>query len=163
MTRNFRSTLTAAIALSLASLPIPAAAAGFTPEGKAHWIEVVHALIDAANQDQAAMSRACQGVNRLSGGSEIRHEYFQVPKWAVQAHFQTCVAYQFEATGGGFFKRGDACKGLQAAIKELDKAKPGVDPDDIVTLAGQLKETLISLAGDYKDARTCTFGMGKAK
>lgn len=162
MAQSFRSTMVAAIALCFASISSPASAGGFTPEGQQHWMTVVHGLIDAANQDADAMKRACLGVNRNSGGAEIRHEYFQVPRWAVNAHFQTCIAYQtVEAGGNSFWKRGDACKGLKAAVNELGKAKQGVDPDEVVALANKLRDTLISLGSDYKDAQTCTYGMGK--
>ena len=164
MTYSFRSTVAAAIALSLASIPTMASAKGFTPEGQQHRTAVAHALIDAANQDPDAMRRACLGVNRMSGGSEIRHEYFQVSRWAVNSHFQTCIAFQTVESGeNSFWKRGDACKGLKAAIDELAKAKAGEDPDEVVTLAGKLRDTLISLGSDMKDAQTCTYGMGKRK
>ena len=164
MAMSFRSAVAAAIALSLASIPTTASAKGFTAEGQQHWIVVAHALIDAANQDPEAMRRACLGVNRMSGGAEIRREYFQVSRWAVNAHFQTCVAFQ-TVTGGenSFWKKGDACKGLKAAIGELAKAKAGEDPDEVVALAGKLRDTLISLGSDFKDMQTCTYGMGKHK
>lgn len=164
MAKSFRSTTAAAITLSLMSIPSTASAKGFTPEGQQHWTAVAHALIDAANQDPDAMRRACLGVNRNSGGAEIRHEYFQVSKWAVNAHFQTCIAFQTVVSGeNSFWKKGDACKGLQAAINELAKAKAGEDPDEVVALAGKLRDTLISLGSDMKDMQTCTYGMGKRK
>lgn len=164
MAKSFRSAVAAAIALSLTSIPTTASAKGFTPEGQQHWISVAHALIDAANQDPDAMRRACLGVNRLSGGAEIRHEFFQVPRWAVNAHAQTCLAFQTVVSGeNSFWKKGDACKGLKAAIGELAKAKAGEDPDEIVALAGKLRDTLISLGSDMKESKTCTYGMGKRK
>ena len=156
------STVTACIAVCAVAIPTPGIAAGFTPAGQQHWISVAHNLIDAANKGTDEMGAACTGVTIMGGGSEIRHEYSQVPKWAVNAHFQTCIAYQSVASrerGKGFMKSTNPCKQLRVAIDELGKAQSGVDPDDVVAVAGQLRTTLQSLAGDYKDAKTCKFAV----
>ena len=156
------SVLSACVALCAAAMPTAGIAAGFTPEGRQHWIAVAHALNDAANKGTDEMGAACTGVSIMGGGSEIRHEYSQVPKWAVSAHFQTCIAYQSVASrerGKGFMKSTNPCKQLKVAVEELGKAQAGVDPDDVVAVAGQLRTTLQSLAGDYKDAKTCKFAV----
>ena len=154
-TLTFRSI---SVALGLVAMPAPGLAAGFTPEGQQHWLMVAQALIDAANTGTDEMGAACKGVTLMGGGSEIRHEVSQVPKWAVNAHFQTCIAYQSLASrahGKGFMSSTNPCKQLTAAVDELGKAKAGVDPDDVVAVAGKLRASLVSLGVDFKDAKTC--------
>ncbi|CAN5457130.1 hypothetical protein BH09PSE4_BH09PSE4_20700 [soil metagenome] len=161
MKNSICSTIVASFALCLATIPAPAMAAGFTPEGQQHWLEVARALTVAANSEAEDMDAPCKGVTIMGGGSEIRHESALVPKWAVMAHFQTCIAFHIVAKGGKGFMHmnsGDACKGIKAAVGELGKAKPGVDPDDVVAAAGKLKGALTSLAADFKDAKACRFG-----
>lgn len=148
------------VALGLTVAPTAASAAGFTPEGQQHWLSVAHALIDASSGTTDQMGAVCKGVTIMGGGSEIRKESTQVPGWAVQAHFQTCIAFNSVSTrehGKGFMQSTNPCKQLKTAVDELGKAKPGVDPDDVVTVAGQLRAALSSLAGDFKDAKTCKF------
>ena len=161
MKDRFYCAIGATMALCLASAPAPALADSFTPEGHQHWLEVAHALITAASAEAQDMDAPCHGVTIMGGGSEIRHEYSQVPRWAVNAHFQTCIAFHTVAKGGKGFMHmnaGDACKGIKSAVNELGKAKPGVDPDDVVAVAGQLRTALTSLAADFKDAKACRFG-----
>ena len=156
------SALSACVAVFALAIPTAGIAAGFTPEGRQHWIGVARNLIDAANKGSDEMGAACTGVSMMGGGSEIRHEYSQVPRWAVNAHFQTCIAYQSVASrerGKGFMKSTNPCKQLKVAVEELGKAQPGVDPDDVVAVAGQLRTTLQSLAGDFKEAKTCKFAV----
>jgi hypothetical protein len=161
MRNSIYSAVCVAIALCLASAPVAALAEGFTPEGQQHWLEVARALITAASAEAEDMDAPCKGVSIMGGGSEIRKEFSQVPRWAVNAHFQTCVAFHTVAKGGKGFMHmnaGDACKGIKAAVGELGKAKAGVDPDDVVAVAGQLRSALTSLAADFKDAKACRFG-----
>ena len=156
--------ISAPLAVALLSAPVPALAGGFTPLGHGQWVATAQKLIAAANESVDAMKAACATVSRLGGGDEIRHEYFQVPKWAVMAHWQSCMAYKTVVDHGkNIWVTGDACQNLKLAVRELDKAKAGEDPDDVVALASKLRDTLVSLGGDLKDARTCTFGTGKAR
>ena len=154
---SFRPAIGTVVALGLAAAPVATFAAGFTPEGQQHWLAVAHALIAASNAGTDEMGAACRGVS-INGGSEIRNESTQVPRWAVMAHYQTCVGFNslsLRERGKGFMQSTDPCKNIKAAVEELGKARAGVDPDEIVAVAGQLKATLMSLAGDYKDAKTC--------
>lgn len=157
---RFISAIAAVTALGLALRPMAAQAARFTPEGQAHWLAVAHALIDASNGTTDQMGAACRGVTIMGGGSEIRMESSQVPRWAVMAHFQTCIGFNSVSSrerGKGFMQSTNPCTNIKIAVDELGKAKPGVDPDEVVAMAGQLKATLTSLMGDYKDAKTCKF------
>jgi hypothetical protein len=160
--RTLKSALGVAAALGLATSPTVSLAAGFTPEGASHWVSVAHALVDASNAGTEQMGTACKGVSIMGGGSEIRKESSQVPKWAVMAHFDTCIAFNSLASRergkGGFMSSTRPCKNLKAAVDELGKAQQGVDPDDVVAAASQLRTTLQSLVGDFKDAKTCKFG-----
>lgn len=159
--RMVKSAFGLTAAFGLAMTPAASPAAGFTPEGASHWIAVAHALADASNAGTDQMGAACKGVSIMGGGSEIRKESSQVPKWAVMAHFDTCIAFNSLASrerGKGFMSSTNPCKNLKAAVDELGKAQQGVDPDDVVAAASQLKTTLQSLAGDFKDAKTCKFG-----
>jgi hypothetical protein len=161
MKNSIYSTIGASVALCLASAPLPAVAQGFTAEGQQHWLEVARALTTAASAEAEDMDAPCKGVSIMGGGSEIRKEYSQVPKWAVNAHFQTCVAFHTVAKGGKGFMHmnaGDACKEIKSAVGELGKAKAGVDPDEVVLVAGHLRSALASLAADFKDAKACRFG-----
>ncbi|MDB5722150.1 MAG: hypothetical protein JWP15_2768 [Alphaproteobacteria bacterium] len=161
---NSRLRVAAAAVFCLAALPAPALAASFTPEGTEHWVAVAHRLIVAANTDPDQMGAACQGVSLMGGGSEIRKESGQVPKWAVSAHFQTCIGFQSVSSrehGKGFMKSTNPCKNLMSAVDELGKAQPGVDPAEVVAVAGQLRSTLQTLVGDFKDAKTCKFAPGR--
>ena len=156
------SAVSASIAVCALAIPTAGNAAGFTPEGQQHWIGIAHNLIDAANKGTDEMGAACTGVSIMGGGSEIRREASQVPKWAVSAHFQACIAYQSVASrerGKGFMTSTTPCKQLKVAVDELGNAQPGVDPDDVVAVAGQLRSTLQSLADDYKEAKTCKFAV----
>ncbi len=161
MANGFYSAIAASVALCVASVPAPALAAGFTPEGHQHWLEAVQGLIAATSAEAEDMTAPCKGFSTLSGSAEIRKEYFQVPRWAVNAHAQTCYAFVIVAKGGKGFMHtnaGDACKVIKSAVGELGKAKAGIDPDDVVAAAGQLKSALTSLAADFKDAKACRFG-----
>ena len=159
-TFNLRPAMGAVIAIGVAVTPTATLAAGFTPEGQQHWIAVAHALIEASNGTTEQMGTACKGVSIMGGGSEIRREASQVPGWALQAHFQTCVAFNSVSSrerGKGFMQSTNPCKNIKAAVESLGKAKAGVDADDVVLVAGQLKSTLTSLVGDFKDAKACKF------
>lgn len=161
MANRLSPSIGAGVALCLATLPTAALAADFTPEGHQHWVEVAHALLVASTAETQDMDAPCKGVTAMGGGSEIRHEYSQVPKWAVDAHFRACISFHTVAKGGKGFMHsnaGDVCKGLKVVIDDLNKAKPGVDPDDVVAIAGQLKASLTSLVADYKDAKACRIG-----
>lgn len=150
--------------MSLALGATPALAAGFTPEGQQHWLAVAHALTDAASGTTDQMGAACTGVTIMGGGAEIRQESSQVPKWAVNAHFQTCIGFSSVSTrehGKGFMSSTNPCANLKVATDELAKAKPGVDPDDVVAAAGTLRNALISLANDYKDVKACKFATAR--
>ena len=157
---GFPPAFAAIAALGLALTPTAAQAAGFTPEGQQHWLSVAHALIDASNGTTEQMGTVCQGVSLMGGGSEIRHEFSQVPKWAVMAHFQVCIAFKSISSrerGKGFLQSTNPCNNIKVGIAELAKAKADVDPDEVVVVAGQLNAALTSLIGDFKDAKTCTF------
>jgi hypothetical protein len=154
----------AVAALSLLSAAEPALAADFTPEGQQHWLSVAQALTAAASGTTDQMGAACTGVTIMGGGAEIRQESSQVPKWAVNAHFQTCIGFSSVSSrdhGKGFMSSTNPCANLKAASDELAKAKQGIDPDDVVAAAGKLRSALISMAADYKEVKACKFATAK--
>lgn len=152
--------ISASIALCTMAISTAASAAGFTPNGEQHWVAVAQSLVDASNAGNTEqMGNICQGVTIMGGGSEIRKESTEVPRWAVDAHFQTCIAFNSvssrERGRGKFMSSTNPCKQLKQAVDDLSKTQMGVDPDDVVAVAGKLKAALTSLASDYKDAKSC--------
>ena len=142
------------LAITLAASP--ALAGGFTSQGQRDWVATAQGLITAPNKGNEAMTMQCVGFMELGGGPEFRREIYQVPKWAAFAHLWTCHAYKIIANSGkNVHGDNDSCQSLKLAIRELDAAKQGENPDDVVAVATQLKNSLVSLHTDLEGARAC--------
>lgn len=147
---KLRVWLAAFASISLATAPTIAQATDFTPDGAASWINIAHALtvaIDSGNEHTAV----CDGMNAFAAlRADFRREVTTTRAWAARAHIYACMALNNDGSA-----KNVKCKAYQMAIDQLTKVQPALDPADVVSAAATLKESLDSIASEFKEAGLC--------
>lgn len=132
-------------ALAMAGVTTAALAAddgNFKGDSASYWS--ARTLLMAKVTDDAASGTlnkqsfavACDGIT----GEEMKHEYGKVPKWALQAHLEVCVAYNGYAGKMGGSKK--PCDNMKKAIDFLGNATEPGTPADVTNAASTLSSTL---------------------
>ncbi len=153
-----------------------AGATDFKPEATSWWVARTNTMAQVfskgindnastdaeklANKDQlvANMAAACDGLQ----GEQMKYEYGKVSRWALGSQLQACTAMQ-RWSGKAFMTSKVPCKDVVEAIKNLQQAKPGDDPPEVVAAANALIPTLQMLldAAKSKNERLnlrCSYG-----
>ena len=126
---------------ALLAAPAQAGDANFTPDAAATWsartMRMAH-IVDPANLQELTKDDfkfACDGLT----GEQMKHEYGKVPRWALSSQINICSAYA--GWRGSLMGSKSMCKTLESGLKDLDKAMPGIAPDEVVSAAQAMHKT----------------------